>query len=157
MIEIRTAIKSELQPILYVLNEATLNLHSKGIKQWSYPWLERDIEQDLDTGNIYVVINDDNIVGTFTMYEIDSISQLKLPQRSMYLTKIAIHPDFQGMNLGNKITNSACTMVRDLKKTLYLDCWAGNDKLKSFYTKTGFEYLGDIPENDYMISIFKYH
>lgn len=41
-------------------------------------------------------------------------------------------------------------------KAIYLDCWAGNEKLKSFYSNAGFNYCGDLPEEDYKISIFKY-
>ncbi|WP_088012228.1 GNAT family N-acetyltransferase [Gottfriedia acidiceleris] len=40
--------------------------------------------------------------------------------------------------------------------SIYLDCWAGNDKLKQFYQNYGLKQLGDFPENDYYISIFKH-
>jgi hypothetical protein len=39
---------------------------------------------------------------------------------------------------------------------LYLDCWAGNKKLRNFYSNAGFDFIGDFPEEDYMISVFKY-
>ncbi len=38
---------------------------------------------------------------------------------------------------------------------LYLDCWAGNKKLRNFYLESGFIYMGDYPEDDYYISIYK--
>jgi hypothetical protein len=44
-----------------------------------------------------------------------------------------------------------------MNKTLYLDCWAGNEKLKEFYFNNGFEYVGDFPEEDYFISVFKFN
>ena len=40
--------------------------------------------------------------------------------------------------------------------TLYLDCRAGNKKLRDFYSKSGFDFMGDFPVADYMVSVFVY-
>jgi RimJ/RimL family protein N-acetyltransferase len=40
--------------------------------------------------------------------------------------------------------------------TILLDCWAGNEKLRAFYEKSGFKLLGEFPENDYEIAVFYY-
>ena len=47
------------------------------------------------------------------------------------------------------------TLSKKLELLLYLDCWAGNDKLKNFYLNNGFKHVGDFPEEDYFISVFK--
>lgn len=62
----------------------------------------------------------------------------------------------QGKNIGSKIINYAFEFSRNLGKTLYLDCWAGNIKLKNFYSEAGFEYCADFQEEDHMVSVFRY-
>ncbi|MFF2796389.1 GNAT family N-acetyltransferase [Lysinibacillus xylanilyticus] len=96
------------------------------------------------------------IIGTFCINEIDNINEFPVELNSKYLSQIAILPEFQGRNFGSSITQFACSFVKGLRKTLYLDCWAGNEKLKEFYSRNGLEYIGDFPEEDYYISIFKY-
>lgn len=82
---------------------------------------------------------------------------MSVDKKSKYLYQIAILPKYQGRNLGFHIIQFPCSFVKEMNKTLYLDCWAGNDKLKEFYFKNGLEYMGDIQEEDYFISIFKYN
>ncbi|MGV2941336.1 GNAT family N-acetyltransferase [Mesobacillus sp. LC4] len=66
-----------------------------------------------------------------------------------------MHPEYQGKGYGSVITSWSCQYARQLVEELYLDCWAGNEKLKNFYSENGFEYVGDFPEEDYYISVFK--
>jgi len=87
------------------------------------------------------------------MKGVDTLADLQPEPRSKYLYQIAILPEYQGKGIGKQITTFAQGLA-DL--AVYLDCWAGNEKLKKFYTETGFKYLGDFPEEDYFISIFKY-
>jgi hypothetical protein len=35
-----------------------------------------------------------------------------------------------------------------------LDCWAGNGKLRDFYTRAGFRLHGVFPEGDYEVAVF---
>ena len=46
--------------------------------------------------------------------------------------------------------NFACSLATEVKKTIFLDCWSGNDKLKKFYVNNGFESQGDFPEESYL-------
>ncbi|GAA0180924.1 hypothetical protein SH2C18_35360 [Clostridium sediminicola] len=49
-----------------------------------------------------------------------------------------------------------CITVKYYILIQYLDCWAGNEKLRTFYLKAGFDFCGDFPEDNYMSSVFKY-
>ncbi|HEX3047167.1 MAG TPA: GNAT family N-acetyltransferase, partial [Bacillota bacterium] len=75
---------------------------------------------------------------------------------SLYLYRIAISPLFQGKNIGLEIIAEVKKRSQALNKPVYLDCWAGNEKLRQFYSNAGFEYMGDFPEETYSISVFKY-
>ncbi|MFB7155812.1 GNAT family N-acetyltransferase [Lysinibacillus sp. NPDC056232] len=154
--EIRLAKIDDLSQLLYILNEVTLNLQQKGIHQWEYPWDNNKIINQLKNNFLYVLIVEEEIIGTFCIYDIENINEFSFDDKSKYLSQIAILPKFQGKNIGSAITKFACFLAKGLDKTLYLDCWAGNEKLKQFYSRNGLEYIGDFPEEDYFVSIFKY-
>lgn len=154
---IRLATLDDKGIVLDILNKVTLDLHGKGIQQWEYPWDADKLVSEIKKNYVYVLLKDENIIGTFCIKEIDELSEFKIDSRSNYLSQIAILPYYQGNKLGSVITNFACAYVKEGSKTLYLDCWAGNQKLKDFYLNNGFTYEGDFPEDDYFISIFKFN
>ncbi|SET52480.1 Acetyltransferase (GNAT) family protein [Salinibacillus kushneri] len=153
---INLATSMESEEVLHVLNEATVDLMKKEIDQWSYPWNKDYIDKEVQNHNVYVLIKDYRIIGTFFLEEINRLSHLTLSPNSFYLSKIALLPEFQGKKLGAKLINYACSYAKELNKSLYLDCWSGNIKLRNFYSRNGFMYMGDFPEEDYFISVFKY-
>jgi ribosomal protein S18 acetylase RimI-like enzyme len=153
--EIRLAEKVDISAIVDLLNKVTLNLHQKNINQWTYPWDFEEISIDLK--NIYLITLNNLIVGTFSLKDMNINAALHIiKSNNLYLYRIAILPECQGKNIGLKVINYACEISKDSKKILYLDCWAGNVNLKNFYFKAGFDFCGDFPEDDYMISVFKY-
>ncbi|MDV3428373.1 MAG: GNAT family N-acetyltransferase [Bacillota bacterium] len=156
MIQIRSAEIKDTDSIVNILNKVTLHLHKKGINQWDYPWSYEKIEKDINSGHVYVISAEDLIIGTFSIKNIDKISIAEIEKGSKYLYRIGILPEYQGKNAGIKIINYTFEYSRKLNKSLYLDCWAGNEKLKSFYKNAGFDYLGDFPEGDYFISVFMF-
>jgi RimJ/RimL family protein N-acetyltransferase len=155
--KIRLANINDHQQVLNVLNKTTFGLQRKGINQWDYPWDVNKIASEIMNNNTYVLLLDADIIGTFCIKEIDSLSDLAIESESKYLYQIAILPKYQGNKIGSVITEFACSFANKVNKTIYLDCWAGNEKLKDFYLKNGFEYQGDFAEEDYLISIFKFN
>jgi GNAT superfamily N-acetyltransferase len=95
---------------------------------------------------------DGKVIATFGIKDLDD---WHLRKSGKYLYQIAIHPDDQGMGFGTVISSWACRYSRSLGEELYLDCWAGNQKLKHFYSENGFDYVSDFPEEGYYISVFK--
>ena len=156
MVEIKLAEINNLDSIVNLLNKVTLHLHEKGVNQWTYPWNRSEIEVEIEKGHIYVLAMDNLIVGTFSLRDIDNFEFFLIEPSSKYLYRIAILPEYQGKKLGIEIVNYVCQYSRNFKKTLYLDCWAGNKKLRNFYLSAGFDFVGDFPEEDYMVSVFKY-
>lgn len=157
MYVIRLGQKDDASAIAELLNKVTLDLHQKNINQWQYPWDFEKINVDINNRNTYVITIDKLIIGTFSLKDTDPNETLHISQpNNLYLYIIAILPEYQGKNIGLKIIDYAFETAANLRKTLYLDCWAGNTKLKSFYSKAGFEYCGDFQEEDYMISVFRH-
>lgn len=154
---IRLATLDDKETVLDILNKVTLDLHGRGIQQGEYPWDADRLASEITKSYVYVLLKDEHIVGTFCIKDIDELSELKIEPRSSYLYQIAILPDYQGNKLGSEITKFACAYAKEVNTTLYLDCWAGNEKLKNFYSNNGFAYQGDFPEDDYFISIFRFN
>ncbi|MBZ9687818.1 GNAT family N-acetyltransferase [Clostridium estertheticum] len=155
--EIKLAERCNTIAIVDLLNTVTLNLHRKNINQWIYPWDFKEIEIDIKNRSTYMITIDNLIVGTFSIKDVGvNTWNPSIKSNNLYLYRIAILPEYQGKNIGLQIINYACKISIDSKKTLYLDCWAGNEKLKDFYFKVGFDFCGEFPEEDYRISVFKY-
>ncbi|MBT2642486.1 GNAT family N-acetyltransferase [Bacillus sp. ISL-41] len=148
--EIRPAKQEDVKEILSILNATSLALIEKGINQWSYPWHENTIVGQL--GFFYIGTLAGKVIATFG---IKDLNDWHVGKSGKYLYQIAIHPKYQGKGYGSVITSWACQYARELGEELYLDCWAGNTKLKDFYSENGFEFVGDFPEEDYYISVFK--
>lgn len=152
---IRLANADDYKKLVYVLNETALDLHNKGINQWDYPWNENEVLNQIKSSFLYTVLVNEQVIGTFGIKDINSLSDCLIQPCSQYLYQIAILPEFQGKGYGQAIIDWAFGYARETKISLYLDCWAGNEKLKCFYQENGFHYEGDFPEEDYYISVFK--
>jgi hypothetical protein len=153
--EIELASSEETPLIVNLLNDTTQYLLSKKIMQWEYPWDSTLISQDIFGGYQYVVKEDDRIAAVFSLKEMPvNFWTKECTKYQMYLYRIAVAPTNQRKNTGKLI----CSWVQDYSKRyetkIYLDCWAGSDKLKNFYQSAGFLYLGDFPEKDYQVSVF---
>lgn len=153
---IRSATLDDLLEVLNILNKAAKDLHIKGIHQWEYPWNDKEIRQQIQSKYLYFLSKNEECIGTFGIRDLHSLSDCVIEPGSKYLFQIAILPEYQGMGYGKVITDWACTYAKERNIPLYLDCWAGNDKLKTFYKDNSFQYMGDFSEEDYYISVFKY-
>lgn len=147
----------QLNDIIYVLNAATLELLEKGVQQWEYPWTKASIEEEILGNQAYVVLDEETLIGVFFIKPVakDQHPAVML-ENHLYLHRIAVRPDYQSQGVGEEICGAAFSIAKEAQKTIYLDCWEGNEKLKNFYRSTGFMYCGDFPEEDYWISVFKF-
>lgn len=141
--------------IVALYNDVTLQLHRKGIHQWEYPWRADIVKRAIERREVYIVEFNGIAVGAFLLGETSDFQGLRVEESSLYLSKIAILPSYQGLGIGKEIVSFACAFARTAGRAMYLDCWAGNEKLKEFYTGCGLNYMGDFPEEDYFISVFK--
>ena len=155
--EIKLAREDNNELITDLLNKVTLQLHSKGIMQWNYPWNIKEIESEINNSHIYVVKTNNLIIGTFSLKNPDMKWLSDAKPNSLYLYRIAILPEYQGKNIGLMILYYVFEISKKNKTAIYLDCWAGNEKLKRFYSNAGFKYHGDLSEEDYKISVFEYN
>lgn len=153
--QIRLAELEDVDDIVGLLNKVTLQLHKKGINQWIYPWDNEVIKRDIENKFVYLAILEDIIVATFSIKGTENMDVNLIESESKYLYRIAILPEYQGKNLGSRIIKFSIDYSKGIGKPLYLDCWSGNKKLLNFYSNAGLEFIGNVPEEDYIISVFK--
>lgn len=157
-INFRTAKIENARDITELLNIVTLYLHQKSVMQWQYPWDQTVIEHDISANFVEILLIDGRIIGTFSIKQSKSNSWApEIQDDFIYVYRIAIHPDYQGKGIGKRIIRHAVHLGQTRKMNLYLNCWAGNNKLRKFYADSGFKYIGDFPENDYQISTFCFY
>ena len=139
--------------IYYVLSKAKEKLNKNGIEQWKEGWDINDLKKKCKLGLFYVLYDKGNIIGCYCIEKNANLEWIENKDKEFtYLSLLCLHPDYQGKGLGKVLIQTA---IENSTKNIYLDCWAGNSKLKEFYENNGFKYIKDIKENDYFISIFK--
>lgn len=69
-----------------------------------------------------------------------------------FLYGLVIDPPRQGQGWGRVFLQGLCRQAAP--GILILDCWAGNEALRRFYTDAGLRLHGEFPENDYRIAVF---
>ena len=154
MISIKKATKENLADIVDILNAATQKLLAKGVMQWEYPWDETIIADDIEKGLFYVAENNGDAIGCFGIRPFEN-NPFCDDNTGVYFYHLAVHPQYSGGSFSKEMCRFVQDFARENGTTVYFDCWAGNEFLKKFYTSTGFEYMGDYPEEDYFVSAFK--
>ena len=145
--------ESNAYEIYYILSKAKEKLNKKGIEQWKEGWDIDDIKKKCKLGLFYVFYDKGNIIGCYSIEKNANIEWIENKEKEYtYLSLLCLLPDYQGKGLGKVLLQSA---FENSNKIIFLDCWAGNNKLKTFYESNGFKYIKDTKENDYFISIFK--
>ena len=145
--------ESNAYEIYYILSKAREKLNKKGIEQWKEGWNIDDLKKKCKLGLFYVFYDKRNIIGCYCIEKNANIEWIEDKDKEFtYLSMLCLHPDYQGKGFGKILLQSA---IENSTKNIYLDCWAGNSKLKMFYENNGFKYIKDTKENDYFISIFK--
>ncbi|WOO35485.1 GNAT family N-acetyltransferase [Anaerocolumna sp. AGMB13020] len=153
--KIEKAVLGDLDNIITVLDEVTLRLLEKEIPQWSYPWYREEIEKDLPSQ--YVVREEGSVIAVFSLKPLDSCFDNKAQSKEdYYLHRIAVLPEYQGKGIGEKILRFVQKFSIKQERNIYLDCYQGNKKLRQFYEKAGFYYQGDYPEENYLVSVFRF-
>lgn len=154
-IQIQKARQHELDEILVLLEIVRKDLHKKNIMQWQEEWNHSIILKEIVHSKVFLVQKNNSLIGTFSIKIFDT-KQYNIPsEKALYLYRIALLPQYQGQTIGKQILEYVKKYAESEKMNVFLDCWAGNKHLRSFYKKNGFEWQSDIPEDDYMISVFE--
>lgn len=91
----------------------------------------------------------------------DLAELLEQPGTTYFLEKLMIEPGEQGNGLGYTLLDGIKSLILAAPDdTIVLDCWAGNDTLRTFYTRAGFHlhgvYPAATPLGAFEVAVFTY-
>jgi len=150
-VTIRATAPDELDEVLSVLDEAGAWLHAIGITQQcplSFSGREGTPEtftDQLNAGIVYLACIDDAAVGTFRLTEHDArVWPEAKTGEALYLHSLAVRRSVAGSGVATEMLTWARARAASLgMQELRLDCWAGNQRLRRYYTDAGFEFRGE--------------
>lgn len=124
----------------------------------------QDVDKAIEQQGCFVLDqNCEEIVGCVIIrslpgdYYLDSDFNINgFPDPRMSLHSMMLAPKIQGHGIGRRFFREVMYQLKDRAKSVLLDCWAGNDKLRNFYFSAGCTFVGTAPENDYEVAIFVY-
>lgn len=150
------ATKKDAEGLCALLSAAAHTLCKKGVMQWTSPFVPSDIAQDIQNGPVLLAFWDETLAGAVFL---ENMTENRWPcpvvqTGQFYLHHLVVHPDFQGKGIGQAIIAESKQTAKAAGKALFLDCWAGNEKLEKFYKSAGFCELGVFDEEDYQIRLF---
>jgi ribosomal protein S18 acetylase RimI-like enzyme len=104
------------------------------------------VMQEVEENRQYKILVEDKVAAIFAVtFNDPQIWGEKDEQPSIYIHRIATHPDFRGYGFVNKIIDWAKDYAKhNAIEYIRMDTWADNEKLLSYYIGCGFDHVGSI-------------
>lgn len=162
--QVRRAFASELPLLLEIAAAAQDKLIQAGSAQQIAGYTRQNADARVQHGELYALEVSGQIVGSAF---VEPVTPKRFPQISAwnvvlagyfarFLYGLVISPAFRGRGLGRVLLGGVCRQETFTPPAvLLLDCWAGNLKLRKFYSDAEFEFCGEFPEEDYWIAVFR--
>lgn len=165
MYSIRKTEMSDISAVMHLIELARTTISILGIDQWqnNYP-AQTDIENDIANGESYVVIDEEQIIGTFamTVRPDPSYGEIEGAWKSdetpyLSLHRLTLAPDHRRTYSNPKQRHSATAFLIDYVKQYAASCGIsggirsdtheGNIPMRKMLEGNGFEYCGVIHLN----------
>jgi GNAT superfamily N-acetyltransferase len=150
--------QSDLNRVLEILEEASRWLLSKGFEtQWvPSPTFRQTIKENIELGEVYVVKDLKETIGTITLQWRDKKFWGDVPRDAGYIHKLAITRSRSGQQLGLRLVRWAEEKAKaEGKRYLRLDCLANNKTIREYYEKAGFVHVRDTMAAGWKASLYE--
>lgn len=143
----------DLNQIFQLINDRMDWMVLKGIKQWDkkHYWSvfpESHYINQMSLGNLYVLKNDEVVLGAVVLYEQDELWNDEKPVDSFYLHHLVTTLNKKG--IGKLILSEVEKLARLKKKqAIRLDCMVTNQFLNEYYENLGFYCIGTCQDGIY--------
>jgi ribosomal protein S18 acetylase RimI-like enzyme len=145
VLDLRSAVASEVPALVQILNEAQDYKAGQGDEDWGdTPFTTEEVGEMVATGNTYVgTVDGQPAAAVMLTWEDAPIWDEKgVDEQAAYVHRLAVGDRFRGQHLGEQILEWAGDEARKAgRKYLRLDCPAGNEKLQSYYRSLGFQLI----------------
>lgn len=148
---IRRAKISQISDILSISKACAAYMRTNGIYQWNqhYPSKEAFLA-DMEREELYVSLREDKPIGTIVIStlmdeEYKPVKWLTENGNSMYVHRLAVHPNFQGKGHARLLMDFAENHARKHGfSSVRLDTFSQNKRNQKFYETRGYKKLGTI-------------
>lgn len=161
-LSIRATTPSDLDTVLAVLDEAAAWLQSIGMREQWPPVVSEDerfltqVTRLVGEGRFYVASSEGDAVGVFNLRDEPNLdggpsgywTLEDLKQPAVYLFQLAVRRSVASQGVAASMLQWAFETAQRRERTLRLDCWAGNERLRRYYLDAGFQHLGDWEGSD---------
>ena len=151
--EIRKSRMEDIERIMCVIHEAQESMRANGIPQWQdgYP-NEEVISQDIKTGNSYVLVEDENVIGTAYIVaghepNYDYIEEGKWLNDHPYVVvhRIAVRKDYMGKSVARYMMEFAEKIAMEHQlQDIRIDTHHQNLSMRKFLSKLGYHACGTV-------------
>lgn len=148
---IRIATLNDIDSIINVTKACAIFMISKNIFQWNehYP-TKAAFKNDVLRNELYVLEIENTIIGcivisTFMDSEYIPIKWMTPNENNIYIHRLAIHPEHQGMGFAKQLMDFSETYARSNNySSMRLDTFSQNKRNQKFYEIRGYQKLGAI-------------
>lgn len=142
---------TDIENLLVMTRACARHMIANGIYQWNenYPSYEA-FKNDIELDQIWVLKDEGKIIGSVVITtiedeEYDEVVWLTPQGNSLYIHRLAIHPDYQGQGLAQQLMNFAENYAKEENyASVRLDTFSLNKRNNVFYQKRGYQKLSDI-------------
>jgi len=159
MSNIFEASADRLDAYIELVEEAATWLWARGVHQWrpgEHRAASARLLARLESGCLILAEQDGRLAGGCLLTEAAPACWPDTPDDAMYLGGLVVARRAAGQDLGGQILEEAMqALLRRGKTRLRLDCWDGNEFLKTYYREQGFRDMGRAQEEDYWVRLFE--
>jgi predicted amidohydrolase/GNAT superfamily N-acetyltransferase len=157
-LNIEKATLSEINELFQIYLNGKNELAKNGIYQWTETYPTRPIiESDVNKGVLYVLKNDQEIIGAINLSEeqepeYDTVKWNDKNSNILVIHRLVIDPRFQGKGYARKLMDFAETYAcKNKYSSIRLDAYSQNKRVIEFYKKRKYVIRGTVnfPEREF--------
>ena len=141
---------NDIPGIMEIISTTVEEMKSYNNTQWdeNYPQA-KDFEKDIETGDLYVEIQEGHIRGFICVNYIEPIEYKDLKWSSndkcMVVHRMAVNSKFRNNGVGSKLMSFAEELaIRSGVKYLKTDTYSINTKMNSLFKKSNYKFVGEM-------------
>jgi len=151
MIQILNAVYEDLSKVHELTQKCARHMIDNGIFQWDlqYPSLEV-LKQDIKLKQLWKFVENNEIQGIIVITEIEDeeykqVKWLSSDYRNIYIHRLAVLPEYQGMGYAQKLMDYAENYAKSHEyKSIRLDTFSKNPRNQRFYEQRNYKRLGSV-------------
>jgi GNAT superfamily N-acetyltransferase len=141
---------SDVKEVMEIIYTTVEEMQSYNNTQWdeNYPQ-GKDFEKDIEQGDLYIEIEDENIKGFICVNYIEPIEYSDLEwssnEKCMVVHRMAVNSKFRNSGVGSKLMNFAEELaIKNEVRYLKTDTYSINIKMNSLFIKFNYKLVGEM-------------